>query len=99
MNTEKEENRIIVVKLPVLFQELKKITALPQPEELLIYRLLHALHWEELGNSFCTSKKGMYKNKGQKVVGCFTVENWFLDSKSQFGFCTVPARTSQAASK
>ena len=45
VNTEKEENEIIFMKLQVLFQELK-ITMLTQPEDL-IYCLLHSLHWEK----------------------------------------------------
>lgn len=47
VNTEQEENKIIFIKLQVLFQELK-ITAVTQPEDLLIYCLLHSLHWEEI---------------------------------------------------
>lgn len=46
VNAEKEEKRIIFMKLQVLFQEVK-LTALTQPEDLLIYCLLHSLHWEE----------------------------------------------------
>lgn len=47
VNTEQEENKIIFMKLQVWFQELK-ITAVTQPEDLLIYCLLHSLHWEEI---------------------------------------------------
>lgn len=43
-NIEKEENKIIFMKLQVLFQELE-VTALTWPEDLLIYCLLHSLHW------------------------------------------------------